>query len=528
MIVSVDKFPVLITSAAYINTELAAEYGELPPSFLPFGHGRLFQAQVKMLESCAAKVALTIPNSFEPDESDLEWLSANQVSLIRVPDGLSLGESLSYACIVGGFNGALGILHGDTLVPSFDLRKADVVGVAKRPSSYTWGRLNNRISTDGNAAFLPAGDDDVVLCGWFAFSDAAELLRCITLQRGNFLEAIELYGEKKPLSSERIDGWLDFGHLQTFHQARSTARTERSFNSIAVANRTVFKSGEKLAKLRDEAEWFSNLPPVMRMFAPKFLGWEGEGYRIGYEYSPTIHELYIFGSLPQQSWERIMSGCFEFLQVCSNHASPEAEAAGENFSGKTLDKTLTRLALWSEQSGISLEKDWTINGRAAPSLLRVAEDSIQRLSGSKALPGVMHGDFCFSNIFFDFREQIVKVIDPRGSMQDGYPSIYGDLRYDLAKLNHSISGYDHILTGKYQCDRSGNDLQLAFQKNATTSFIRGVASAFSLGGQRVTDAGISALTIHLFLSMLPLHADRGDRQLAFLANALKLFTELEG
>ena len=30
------------------------------------------------------------------------------------------------------------------------------------------------------------------------------------------------------------------------------------------------------------------------------------------------------------------------------------------------------------------------------------------------LPGVMHGDLCFPNTFFDFRQQQIKVIDPRG------------------------------------------------------------------------------------------------------------------
>jgi hypothetical protein len=37
------------------------------------------------------------------------------------------------------------------------------------------------------------------------------------------------------------------------------------------------------------------------------------------------------------------------------------------------------------------------------------------------------------------------------------------------------------------------------------------------------DTEIIAIVVHLFLSMLPLHSDRPDRQRAFLANALRLF-----
>ena len=522
-----QKFPVLITSAAYVNDELAAEYGELPPSFLPFGHGRLFEAQIKMLEPCASEIVLTIPDSFHPDVSDLEWLASKEIKLLKVPDGLSLGESLNYAIVVCGFDSAIGILHGDTLINGFDVSVLDVVGVAPRPASYRWGKFKNRTFATGSPSFLADGED-VVLCGWFAFSKARELLRCLTLRQGNFTASIELYSEQVSLSARSVEQWLDFGHLQTFHQARAQARTARAFNSIAVTNRTVFKSGDKLPKLEDEANWYAKLPPMLRMYTPKFLGLEATGYRISYEYSPTIHELYIFGALPKQSWEKIVSGCFEFLNVCEQYTPGAAESKLPDLANLTSEKTLTRLAQWCELSGVSLEDEWVINGRRVPSLMRIATQMTERVKDTQILPGVMHGDFCFPNMFYDFREQIVKVIDPRGSMRDGEPTIFGDLRYDLAKFNHSIEGYDQILTRKYNCSRHGNNLELEFTKNSTGEFIRQVASGFNLGGQSVSDPGIAALTVHLFLSMLPLHFDREDRQIAFLANALRLYSELEG
>jgi len=38
---------------------------------------------------------------------------------------------------------------------------------------------------------------------------------------------------------------------------------------------------------------------------------------------------------------------------------------------------------------------------------------------------------------------------------------------------------------------------------------------------------VRAVTVSLFLSMIPLHADKPERQKAFVANALRLFLELE-
>jgi hypothetical protein len=51
----------LITSASYVADELAAEFGLLPPAFLPVGHNRLYDLQVGILGD---GVHLTLPQSF--------------------------------------------------------------------------------------------------------------------------------------------------------------------------------------------------------------------------------------------------------------------------------------------------------------------------------------------------------------------------------------------------------------------------------------------------------------------------------
>jgi hypothetical protein len=105
-------------------------------------------------------------------------------------------------------------------------------------------------------------------------------------------------------------------------------------------------------------------------------------------------------------------------------------------------------------------------------------------------------------------------------------SIMGDIRYDLAKLNHSISGYDFILANRFQCHGfEAQDLSISFQDVGKMSQLESIARNFRVSCIGTGDLEISALTIHLFLSMLPLHQDRPDRQKAFLANALRLFSK---
>ncbi len=509
----------VITSAAYVDSELSAEYGHMPPSLLPFGHHRLFQRQVELLKKVASRIILTLPESFKLNSWEADWLTKNAVEVLAIPDGLSLGESISYALTVAGATGQIYILHGDTMFTK-DLPSApDSIGVAQAPSVYDWGRMGEADATE----------DGLILSGWFSFSSATNLIRCITIKRGQFIAALDLYAETLPLTPVTMSGWLDFGHLQTFYRARTQISIARSFNALNMSRRTVFKTGEKIEKLHAEADWFSSIPPMMRLYTPAFLGKEDTGYWIGYEFNPTLHELFVFGTLKPAAWERIMAGAFDFLTACRSSSNEALAAQQGDVIGKlATGKTTQRLEKWARESGTKLYQEWKLNGRQLPSLTRIVAETGELIASTTPLPGVMHGDFCFPNVFFDFRQETVKVIDPRGGVEDKVNSIYGDVRYDLAKLNHSIQGYDLILAGRYHHSaKSGYDVEFDIPKYGASEFVEYIAREHAIEGQSTASKGILALTIHLFLSMLPLHADRPDRQKAFLANALRLYGKLE-
>ena len=76
---------------------------------------------------------------------------------------------------------------------------------------------------------------------------------------------------------------------------------------------------------------------------------------------------------------------------------------------------------------------------------------------------LIHGDFCFNNILCDPLYTTVKLIDPRGESapRNNYPPGYGDSRYDLVKLFHSIGGhYDSIVNDLFRLRwQSSKDLE---------------------------------------------------------------------
>lgn len=125
-------------SAAYITQELRSEFGALPPSFLPLGNSRLFQHQIRLAPK-NSQVFLTLPESFEVSDFDNSWLEDNGVSIIKIPDGLSLGASLVTALnlVDQGLETPLHVLFGDTLIDPLP-HGDDLVAVATVEDNYDW------------------------------------------------------------------------------------------------------------------------------------------------------------------------------------------------------------------------------------------------------------------------------------------------------------------------------------------------------------------------------------------------------
>ena len=87
----------LILSGTYLSPELVAEFGRLPPCFLPNGTHRLYEAQIAFAHSLSAEVAVTLPDSFDVSQSDRRKLDAAGVRILITPERASLPEALATA-----------------------------------------------------------------------------------------------------------------------------------------------------------------------------------------------------------------------------------------------------------------------------------------------------------------------------------------------------------------------------------------------------------------------------------------------
>jgi hypothetical protein len=302
----------LISSAAYVEPELEAEFGRLPPAFLPLGNRRLFVHQRMALGRGPARLLLSLPEDFEPEPGDGVHLAELGIEIVKVPPGLSLGQSLVYVINVTAIAGAeLSILHGDTLIDGVDWERVDIVSVESTvPPGYHWGYVRSRSGALDIVDGDPEDNEAVALTGYFSFSSASLLVQSVTRASGSFVGGLAGYSQQRPIDTVTAAKWLDFGHTSTYHLSRQAVTTEREFNTLVADRRRITKSGADKNKIEAEARWYEALPPPLRVYTPAFLGMREDGaaasYSIEYLHLPTLSDLFVFGRLPRRAWEQML------------------------------------------------------------------------------------------------------------------------------------------------------------------------------------------------------------------------------
>lgn len=525
---------IVITSAEYIKQDLQVEFGILPPSMLPLGNKRLYEFQVeKLREAFTDEIIISLPFNYNVSEQDVKKFEELKVEIVFVPEGISLAESLLYVLNTrGSYQETVKILHGDTLIEQLP-KNDDLIGISPTHYEYDWEFENKNYNKNKK--------ENLVWCGFFSFSNAPLFIKSLSLARSNFVQAVRSYDSEIQLSKEIVKSWYDFGHSNTYYKSRSIKTTEREFNSLSITNGYVYKSGSKIDKISAESNWFQNIPWKIKRFTPQLLdyGWDSNSkqsyYMLEYVMANPLNELYVYGENSLAFWDQIFNHTGNFLNVCEEELDEQSRIMKHNeIKNETNilleEKTYSRIEEYSKTTGFDLKKEMVINGKKYPSLLKVAEICINLSKETPIVPGIMHGDLCFSNILYDSRADQIKVLDPRGMNNNSEKTIYGDLRYDLAKLSHSVIGlYDYIIAGvmEFKVNNSYN-MDLEFFSKGRINEIQSIFLNKNFFKNSIEINSILPITILLFISMLPLHSDNELRQKALLSNAFRLFDIYQG
>ncbi|HMB91096.1 MAG TPA: hypothetical protein VKP65_09640 [Rhodothermales bacterium] len=337
-----------------------------------------------------------------------------------------------------------------------------------------------------------------------------------------------------PLQAIRAGDWLDCGNPDRQASSHRTLLQKRAFNELSInpVLGTITKRSHHVEKFVNEINFLRLLPPDLSVLFPRMVehstDWEDPHLTMEYYGYPTLSEIFVFENVEPGIWEQVFEHLYQIVTgVLMRHHQPLAETTlTAMYVGKTQHRLQALADTDTEVLHALVRHDGplVVNGKELhnmPTLWPEIEAAIMQMS--QGVEGsIIHGDLCFSNILYDLRGRICKLIDPRGSF--GQAGIYGDPRYDIAKLYHSVYGlYDFIINDLFEIKIDG--LEITFDVRARPQHTDVLQRFEKVFFTTFDHREILVLTGLLFISMPALHYDHPRRQLAMYVRGVELLNE---
>jgi dTDP-glucose pyrophosphorylase len=439
----------------------------------------------------------------------------------------------------------LGDTHFQFADPAVLLRDEPAVLVQTVHDSYRW--CTAETDAEGVVTALHDKEPDLAgplqaLIGVYYFpqlSDLRDAARSAVAQseaaarRTELGQILKNFNGTRHIRAVSAGDWLDCGNPDRQASSHRTLLQKREFNELSIDSvlGTVTKRSRHVEKFVDEINYLRLLPTKLAVLFPRVIDYstdfQDSWLTLEYYGYPTLAEVFVFENVDPSIWEQIFVHLRDILlQGFMRHRRPLGAGVLQDMY---LNKTRKRLeSMTGPDDLLALVRHrgpLSINGREVPNIPDLwsrLELEVDRLA-ENVQGCVVHGDLCLSNILYDLRSRICKLLDPRGSF--GTAGIYGDPRYDVAKLYHSIYGlYDFITNDLFDVAISGTRIDLDIRSRPQH---RQIQERFEkIFFAEFDRREILLITGLLFASMPALHYDAPRRQMAMYARALELFGEL--
>lgn len=542
----------LIPSALLVPSDMRNKFGELPTALFPLGNKTMIERLYDKYKDIVDVIYIVVKRK-QLLINDYINSKKLPIRIIELDELRDLGYTIQY--------GMEFILGQEPLIDYIYVNFADFLSDEHVPinnhnffyyasgmstDEWTYFKDNNGIITDILDKCPLSENHQIsnfsgIFVGLFGFTNPhyfLELLKQysnVHSDMDTFYQAIFTYSQEYPFTILHSQNWFDVGHSDNYSKA-TTSVAARSFNSIEIDEQRgiLKKKSENKEKLVNEIRWYLRIPNKLQYLLPRvydysldltdpYVSMEYYGYH-------TLHESLVFGDLPLVKWQAI----FQKLLFAINDMG-KFTVTGERIQFEAalrdiyLQKTFDRLDMMRNEPDFHsfFENTITINEKEYRSLneyLKMLPQLIEKLvvytfTGQF---NIIHGDLCFANILIEDTYDFIRVIDPRGKF--GTFDIYGDARYELAKLMHTLEGkYDFIIEDMFDIDVIGNTIEYHVHKqidNITNVFL----DVFRESIDNIQAVRLIEAT--LFLSMIPLHSDYKQRQFAMLATGVMLLEQV--
>lgn len=331
-----------------------------------------------------------------------------------------------------GFGLPVGYKAADAKQP-----EQDYIGISRSfPCrwKYEAGTFSEEASVEQGVAGFFLFRDKSVLKG---LPDSGELVRWMQEQELTFEEW-------------SLPGTREFGLLSEYEKLEQMKC--RPFNRITVegdilTKEPVDEQGEALAGR--ECAWYEKAMEKQIPGLPRIYG--THPLKMEYIRGKNIYEC----RMERPEKRKILEALAHALK--SLHESEKIPADPISVKEAYYDKTIGRLNRIEDLVPFAHEEYIRINGRTCRNVFFYRKELEQRLEtlhcGEFCF---IHGDCTFSNLMLREDGRPV-LIDPRGYF--GHTELYGDERYDWAKLYYSIVGnYDQFNLGHFSLDIGGHSI----------------------------------------------------------------------
>ncbi len=548
---------VLLPSAKIVPLELQSEFGPIPSAMIPLDSRPAMHYIFDYYQKSGFELLVAVHEQSEEIYRYCDDHPDVPASIIDVDATNSIGETVLRALeSIEKLPDCLVVNFADTCIGD-EPPTGDFVCFSKQEDHFRW----TTFELDNLSSFVTINERLTekhlnglslnVFVGVFGISDVplfiellnSSVIECNKDELDPFYVTVRKYYNALSESQKTfhlVKDWWDFGHLDTYYATKKQISLNcRYFNRVKVDNRRgiIHKTSTNVRKLTDEIKWYLKLPKGLQYMAPRIfdysLSFDAPYIDLEFYGYPALNDLYLYADYDIGVWTQI------FMAIGSTLADMGAYRLVPEEKGELLEamtemyekKTVSRLdsILDDKRFAFFFSDRLTVNGKNVIGLKRALEllpKVIQKIDlYDPKWFSIIHGDLCLSNILYDNRNRIARFIDPRGGF--GKYDIYGDPRYDIAKLSHSIEGdYDFLVNGLFDLELIEGDMQLNVHYQDRHKTIKALFREKILGKWEVNYLQMKMIESLLFLSMVPLHADRYLSQQAFICRGLEIFTEI--
>lgn len=546
-----NRYHIIIPSAKVVPPELQ-KLGKLPAIIYPVNKEVVLDYLLEIYKDNASSFEIIIYENAEIVERRICDYSNNEINCWKLDHLEDIGYTVYFALkqnkelrktpFIINFADTI-VMDDITLCP----KDAFYYSEDLISSMWTFFEEDNGVIcsiTDKNSDNEVSQKTGKLFTGVFKIEHSEDFYLCLkdTIEKNrhssidSFYAALLKYNQSHPLYGIKALEWFDIGHADKYFNSQLSVRA-RQFNHISIdKNRGILKkTSDEKDKFLGEILWYLKLPADIEYVRPRIFSystsWSEPYIEMEYYSYYTVHELFLYGDLSCRQWEDI----FHKIRFLYNDFSRyKVVGTGILCAMEEMYKTKTiqRLSLLRNNKNFLpfFSESFTVNGIKYQPLNEIINQlifAIDNMLSNKNEFQIIHGDLCFSNILVDSNFTFIKVIDPRGKF--GKYDIYGDSRYELAKLFHSLDGkYDFIIKDlfriQYCLETRTIDYTITDRKqefDIYELFLRCLKS--EIGNEKKSIELIEAL---LFLSMIPLHEESLNHQYAMLATGIQILNRI--